>query len=223
MKNKLKKQIEYCGLSYKSEIRKFVLINIVIGILGFICYFFTKNLSLVISIGFLGLVFNYLIISNYSTKVKLLDEERENEFVTIISYFEIFISNRNNVYQSFSKTIPYCSDWMKDIMSNFLKEIDSDKTIQPFINFANNFKIKIATNIMLSIFTMVDQGESFEQINQFQLLFEQLQKSKRIENLEKKQRSLSILTSLPLVGAAGMTVTLTISVISIIGDLINVI
>lgn len=223
MKNKLKKQIEYCGLSYKTEIRKIVLINAVICILGFICYFFTRNLSLIISIVVLGLVFDYLIVSNYSTKVKLLDEERENEFVTIISYFEIFISNRNNVYQSFSKTIAYCSDWMKDVMSNFLKEIDSDKTIQPFINFANNFKIKIATNIMLSIFTMVDQGESFEQINQFQLLFEQLQKSKRIENLEKKQRSLSILASLPLVGAAGMTVTLTISVISIIGDLINVI
>ena len=223
MKNKLKKQIEYCGLSYKSEIRKLVLINVVICILGFICYFFTQNLSIVVSVCVLGLVFNYLIISNYSTKVKLLDEERENEFVTIVSYFEIFISNRNNVYQSFSKTIPYCSDWMKDVMSNFLKEIDNDKTIQPFVNFANNFKIKIATNIMLSIFTMVDQGESFEQINQFQLLFEQLQKSKRIENLEKKQRSLSILANLPLVGAAGMTVTLTISVISIIGDLINVI
>lgn len=223
MKNKLKKQIEYCGLSYKSEIRKLVLINAVICILGFICYFFTQKLSVVVSVCVLGLVFNYLIISNYSAKVKLLDEERENEFVTIISYFEIFISNRNNVYQSFSKTIPYCGDWMKDVMSNFLKEIDNDKTIQPFVNFANNFKIKIATNIMLSIFTMVDQGESFEQINQFQLLFEQLQKSKRIENLEKKQRSLSILASLPLVGAAGMTVTLTISVISIIGDLINVI
>ena len=76
---------------------------------------------------------------------------------------------------------------------------------------------------MLSIYTMVDQGESFEQINQFQILFEQLQKSKRIENLEKKQRSLSILASLPLVGAAGMTIALTISVIQIIGDLVNVI
>lgn len=223
MKNKLKKQIEYCGLNYSSEIRKIILLNIISLIVALITYFFTKNISLIISFSALVLVFNYQIVSNYSAKVKLLDEERENEFVTIISYFEIFISNKNNVYQSFSKTIPYCSDWMKDVMSNFLKDIDGDKTIQPFINFANNFKIKIVTNIMLSIYTMVDQGESFEQINQFQILFEQLQKSKRIENLEKKQRSLSILASLPLVGAAGMTIALTISVIQIIGDLVNVI
>ena len=223
MKNKLKKQIEYCGLNYSSEIRKIILLNIISLIVALITYFFTKNISLIISFSALVLVFNYQIVSNYSAKVKLLDEERENEFVTIISYFEIFISNKNNVYQSFSKTILYCSDWMKDVMSNFLKDIDGDKTIQPFINFANNFKIKIVANIMLSIYTMVDQGESFEQINQFQILFEQLQKSKRIENLEKKQRSLSILASLPLVGAAGMTIALTISVIQIIGDLVNVI
>lgn len=223
MKNKLKSQIEYCGLNYASEIRKLIILNVVSGLAASVFILLTKQTTITISICLLVLVINYLIISNYSSKVKLLDEERENEFVTIISYFEIFISNGNNVYQAFSKTIPYCSDWMKDVMSNLLKDIDGDKTIQPFINFANNFKLKIVTNIMLSIYTMVDQGESFEQINQFQLLFEQLQKSKRVENLEKKQRSLSILASLPLVGAAGMTVTLTISVISIIGDLINVI
>ncbi|MBO7614351.1 MAG: hypothetical protein J6T15_01420 [Bacilli bacterium] len=223
MKNKLKSQIEYCGLNYSSEMRKLVLINIVSIITALVFFFLTKQINIVVSVSLLALVIDYLIISNYSTKVKLLDEERENEFVTIISYFEIFISNGNNVYQSFTKTISYCSDWMKDIMSNLLKDIDGDKTIQPFINFANNFKLKIVTNIMLSIYTMVDQGESFEQINQFQILFEQLQKSKRIENLEKKQRSLSILASLPLVGAAGMTITLTISVIQIIGELVNVI
>lgn len=223
MKNKLKSQIEYCGLNYSSEMRKLVLINIVSVIMALAFFFLTKQINIVVSVSLLALVIDYLIISNYSTKVKLLDEERENEFVTIISYFEIFISNGNNVYQAFTKTIPYCSDWMKDIMSNLLKDIDGDKTIQPFINFANNFKLKIVTNIMLSIYTMVDQGESFEQINQFQILFEQLQKSKRIENLEKKQRSLSILASLPLVGAAGMTITLTISVIQIIGELVNVI
>lgn len=223
MKNKLKSQIEYCGLNYSSEMRKLVLINIVSIIAALAFFFLTKQINIVVSVSLLALVIDYLIISNYSTKVKLLDEERENEFVTIISYFEIFISNGNNVYQAFTKTIPYCSDWMKDIMSNLLKDIDGDKTIQPFINFANNFKLKIVTNIMLSIYTMVDQGESFEQINQFQILFEQLQKSKRIENLEKKQRSLSILASLPLVGAAGMTITLTISVIQIIGELVNVI
>ena len=223
MKNFLRDKIEYCGLNYSTEIRKIVFINVILAFLGVALYIFTKNSTNIIFYSFFQLVLNYLLLSNYSSKIKELDDDRENEFVTVISYFEVFISNKNNVYQSFSKTIPYCSDWMKDIISNFLREIDNDKTIQPFINFSNNFKTKIVTNIMLSIYTMVDQGESFEQINQFQILFEQFQKSKKMENLEKKQRSLSILASLPLIGAGGITLMLTFSVISIIGDLINVV
>lgn len=223
MKSKFKSKIEYCGLNYKTEIRKLVLINLGFVVLDIAFFFLTNNLTYIFATSLFQLVVDYLFISNYSSKAKVIDEERENEFVTVISYFEIFITNKNNVYQSFNKVISYCSDWMKDAVSRLLKEIDEDKSVQPFINFANNFKTKITTNIMLSIYTMVDQGESFEQINQFQIIFEQLLKSKQIENLEKKQRNLSILASLPLIGAGGITIVLTIAIISIIGDLINVI
>ena len=220
---KLKQKIEYCGLSYKTELIKITCFNIFLFLLDLIIFIYLDNVNLMIW-GFLfELILNYLFLSTYTSKAKKLEEERESEFVTIISYFQVFISHRNNVYQSFQKIIPYCGDWMKERLLKLLSEIDEDKTIQPFINFASNFKIKIGTNVMLSIYTMVDQGESFEQINHFQLIFDQLLKSKKIENLDKKKRSLSILASLPLIGAALITVILTISVISIIGELVNVI
>lgn len=223
MKKTIKNKIEYCGLSYKSELIKLVLFNIILVIFDIALYFLHFDLKIILIIGLFGLLINYLLLSRYNDLERKIDEERENEFVTVISYFQIFIANKNNVYQSFNKIIPYCTDWMKDIVGTLLKEIDEDKTVQPFVNFANNFKIKIATNIMLSIYSMIDQGETFEQINQFQVIFEQLYKSKQIENLDNKKRSLSSLASLPLIGAGAITILLTISVISIIGDLINVI
>lgn len=221
--NKLRTKIEYCGLNYKSEMSKLVFINIILSLADIVIYFVLHELSYTVVFTLLLLLIDYLFLSSYTSKAKLLDEDRENEFVTVISYFQIFITNKNNVYQSFNKVIPYCGDWMKDNISNLLRQIDEDKTVQPFVNFASNFKMKIVTNIMLSIYTMVDQGETFEQINQFQIIFEQLYKSKQIENLEKKQRDLSILASLPLVGAGGITIILTIAIISIMGDLVNVI
>lgn len=222
MKNNLRDKIEYCGLNYRTELIKFVCLNVLFLGVAAAIYFLKFDFKYVIFLFLFQLVLDYLLLSNYSDKVKKLDNERDDEFVTVLSYFEIFINNKNNVYQSFNKIIPYCSEWMKDVISNFLKDIDKDKTVQPFVNFAKNFKVKIATNIMLSIFTMVDQGESYEQMTQFQLIFEQLYKTKQIENLEKKKRSLSSLASLPLVGAAGITILLTISVISVIGELMNV-
>lgn len=223
MRNKLKEKIEYCGLNYKSERTKILLINTFLLLVGTAIFFITKNAKYFARIVLLSCIFDYLLISNYSAKEKLLNEERENEFVTAISYFEFFIQNKNNVYQSFNKVIQYSGEWMKELISNLLTQIDKDKTVQPFIDFAKNFKTKIASNIMMSIYTMIDQGESFEQINQFQLIFDELLKSKKIENLEKKKRSLSTLASLPLVGAALIMVVITIGVISIIGDLVNVI
>lgn len=223
MKNTLKKKIEYCGLSYKAEISKLIIINVTFSLLNSIFYYLERNIQYVVFIVLFQLLANYLFLSSYSTKIRILEEKREDEFVTIISYFEIFITNKNNVYQSFNKVIQYSSEWMKEAISRLLLDIDKDKTVEPFIKFAKNFKMKIATNIMLSIYTMVDQGESFEQINHFQLIFEELLKSKKLENLDKKKRSLSVLASLPLAGAGLITIVLTIGIISIIGELINVI
>jgi len=223
MKKNLKDKIDYCGLNYQTEMNKLIFGNIFLIIPIGLSYYFLKDIKISLICLLMPLIFSYVLLSSYSSKARKLDEEREDEFVTIISYFEIFITNKNNVYQSFNKVIQYAGEWMKDCISNLLKEIDADKSVQPYVNFANNFRMKIATNIMLSIYSMVDQGESFEQINQFQVIFEQLSKSKQLEKIAKKERSLSILASLPLVGAAGTTIVLTISVISIIGDLINVI
>lgn len=223
MNRNLRKKIEYCGLNYKNEMTKLVLINIVGSLVAVATFLLIRDVKTTLLVFLFSLLLDFLQLSSYSSKERMLDVEREDEFVTIISYFEIFITNKNNVYQSFNKVIQYANDWMKDRICTLLKEIDADKSVQPYVNFASNFKIKIATNIMLSIYSMVDQGESFEQINQFQIIFEELSKSKQIEKLTRKERSLSSLASLPLVGAGAITIVLTISVISIIGDLINVI
>ena len=51
---------------------------------------------------------------------------------------------------------------MKEKIEIFLKEIDDDKTVQPFINFARKFSLLIIESIMISIYQMVDEGNSKE-------------------------------------------------------------
>ena len=76
---------------------------------------------------------------------------------------------------------------------------------------------------MLSIYQMVDQGENSEQLMQFNIIFDELSKSRNKEMVEQKDKSLSSMSTFPLIGAGMITVTLTISILSILGDLINVI
>ena len=111
----------------------------------------------------------------------------------------------------------------KAALEELIKEIDDDKTVQPFINFANNFQQLSTSSLMLSIYQMIDQGENSEQLIQFNIIFDELSRTRNKEMVELKEKSLGSMSTFPLVGAALITVTLTVSILSILGDLINVI
>ena len=223
MKNKLKEAIEFVGLSYKKEMLKIGAINLAL-LVAMVCLFlFLSNLIALVLL-FIGIMLiDFFLLTRYSDKKKAILKNHENELIAIISYFEVYIQNNNNVYQSFNQLVPYCSDWMKERIETLLKEIDDDKTVQPFINFAKNFQQLSTHSLMLSIYQMVDQGENSDQLLQFNVIYDELAKNRNKEMVEQKEKSLSSMTTFPLIGAGLITVSLTISILSILGDLINVI
>ncbi len=222
MKNKLKEVIEFVGLSYKKEMLKILIINLVMLIGMVLVLLLLKNLILMVIVFIGTLLLDFFLLTRYSDKKRAILKNRENELIAIISYFEVYIQNNNNVYQSFNQLIPYCSDWMKERIETLLKEIDEDKTVQPFINFAKNFQQLSTHSLMLSIYQMVDQGENSEQFLQFNVIYDELAKNRNKEMIEQKEKSLSSMSTFPLIGAGLITVSLTISILSILGDLINV-
>lgn len=222
-KSKLQETIDFVGLSYKKEILKIVLINILFLVGAVLIYLFLNNLIFAL-VTFLGLaMLDFFLLTRYNDKKQIILKNRENELVAIISYFEVYIQNNNNVYQSFNQLIPYCSDWMKDKIETLLKEIDADKSVQPFINFANNFQQLSTHSLMLSIYQMVDQGENSNQLLQFNVIFDELARNRNKEMVDQKEKSLTNMSTFPLIGAGLITINLTISILSILGDLINVV
>ena len=174
-------------------------------------------------VGIIALVIvNYLIFNSYLDKKKAILYEREHEFIAIISYFQFFITNSYNVYQAFQSLIAYASPWMEEQIQSLILEIDSDKSVKPFINFANKFKNNVAGNVMMSIYQMVDEGENGLHMYQFNSLFQQLSKSQQIELIDSKERSMGSISSYPLIGAGAITVLLTFGIISVMGEMINV-
>ena len=222
-KNSFRQTIEFVGLSYKKELIKVVLINLISLIGGTVAFLFTKNIvAPIVAAIVLGLV-DFFLLTRYGDKKRMILKNRENELIAIISYFEVYIQNNNNVYQSFNQLIPYCSDWMKEKIEELLKQIDEDKTVQPFIDFAHNFQSLSIHSLMLSIYQMVDQGENSEQLIQFNVIFDELAKNRSKEIIDNKEKSLANMSTFPLVGAGLITITLTISILSILGDLIYVV
>ena len=223
MKSSLKANIEFTGLNFKKEILKILLINLILLLAIGAFYYFVRQLVITVFSGIFVLVIDYVLLTNYGSKKRKILAEREAEFIVIISYFEIFISNSNNVYQSFKMCLGYCSNWMREKIEDFLKQIDEDKSVKPFMNFANNFTSPIVGNVMLSIFQMVDQGERGDQMTQFTILFDELSKSHQKDLIEKKKNSLDSMNSYPLIGAGAITILVTFCVVALLGEMINVV
>lgn len=223
MIKKLKNRIEFIGLEVKTEIIKMVIFFIIPVIFAVILYFFTKSwLFLLFGIS-LSFIILYLFLSSYKSKEENILKSRDFEFINVINYFQTFIANGNNVYQSFKKLINYSSDWMKETIQNFLSDVDADKSVKPFIDFAKNFRINFSENIMLSIFQMVDTGETNKQLIHFESLLKDVTRKSKEELKDKKNKTMGMYASFPVVGAAYITILLSISIISVMGELINVI
>lgn len=223
MKNNLKETIEFVGLSYTKEMLKVIVLNLLILGSTLLIYLLLKNVILTIFVLIALIVIDYFLLTRFNDKKKALLKSRENELIAIISYFEVYVQNKNNVYQSFNMLIPYCSPWMKDKIEILLKEIDEDKSVQPFVNFARNFHQLSTHSLMLSIYQMVDQGENTHQLKQFDVIFTELARNRNREMMEQKSNSLANMSTFPLIGAGLITITLTMSILSILGDLINVV
>ena len=222
-KNKLKDTIEFVGLSFKRELTIILVFNLVFVLGAATLFLILKNITYTMLVFASLMVLDYFLFSRYGDKKKTILKSRENELVTIISYFDVYIRNNKNVYQSFNQLLPYCSNWMKEKIEDLLKEIDEDKSVQPFVNFANNFQSLSTHSLMISIYQMVDQGESSEQLTHFNVIFDEISKNRNHEIIAQKDKALSNMSTYPLIGAGLITITLTISILTILGDLINVI
>ena len=214
--------LTFIGANKRLEILKLLLANIV-TITGFALIVVLLKQWMMTFVGVMALaILNYLFFNSYISKKKEILKDRENELITIIGYFQFFISNSYNVYQAFKSLVPYSSPWMEEQILSLTNEIDNDKSIKPFMNFANKFTNKVAGNVMLSIYQMVDEGENNIHMLQFESLFQQLSRDLNEQRIDEKDRSMGSISSLPLIGAGAVTVLLTFGISSLMGEMISV-
>lgn len=223
MFRKLKEDIAYIGLSIKKEIIIFSTINVLmITAVVLAIIFKVTNFMIFIYASFMPLV-DYLYLSRYRTMVHKIELNHNNEFISLLSYFEIFISHHHNVYKSLEMLIPYSSDWMNSKLTKLLDEIDLDKSVTPYIKFAKNFTYLVIENVMVSIYQMVEEGGSKANLEHFDFVFSSLNSTLMTSKIENHKRNIESLNAFPLIGAGLITITLTLSIISLLGELTYVI
>lgn len=219
MKKSFKDRLTTIGLSYVKEVLIIVGIAVLFIAAGLLIIILLNEIYLGIVVFILGVVAELLYTSRYRTIEYSLKKDHVNEFVSNISYFELFISNGNDVYESFKLLLPYSGQYLQNAINAFLIQSEDDKTINPFICLANKFDDSVVNTLMMAIYRLSNTGDLLE----FDLVYNEIKNKQSKDLIESKKKSLDSFNSFPLIGAGAITVLLALNILSVIGDYINVI
>ncbi len=219
--NKLKEKIAKLNLNFQKEMLTLGIIDFILLALGVALYFF--NISyLVIILVFLGIiVFSFYYLNRYDSMLLKKELALDDEFIEIFSYLKIYIANKESVYKALTNIKEFASPRMLERLDDLTNEIDNDKTIQPFINFARKFKNKVIEEVMIALFELINNGNNEAYLNQFIKIFEDFKNRRENEDKDKRFRLFDTINMMSLVGSGYIMIILSFCVIQLLGEATN--
>ena len=218
---KLKEKMLSLGLKPKNELIKLVVVNFVLLCGSVVLFIFFKDLIYTLSCLGIAIIFDLAFLTRYSKLINAKNTQNLMEFSTLFGYFKIYIHNGYSVYSALKELINFANNDLKNYLNTLISEIDNDKSVQPFINFAKRFNEIIVEEMMISIYQLIDDGETSDYLVQFELIFDKFSDILHENYLRNKDKKLGTLSSAPLIGSCFLIIVLTIGVIGIIGAIIN--
>ena len=218
---KLKEKMLILGLNPKKEFIIVLIVDLIFLLAAVLTFVFLKQILYLTSFLAVAIIFDLLFLTRYSKQISSKNSENLQEFAILFGYFRIYIHNGFSVYSALKEIVSFANPTLKNDLQELISEIDSDKTVQPFIKFGKRFNEIIVEEMMISIYQMIDDGENSDYLVQFELIFDKFSDLLYEKYLRAKNSKLGTLSNAPLIGASFLVVILTIGVISILGEVIN--
>ena len=222
MIKRIKDRMISLGLSVKKESLILIILNVLTLSAGLVLTVLLKNLLLIVFTLSIILLINF----GFYYRIVLLEQKRYQEdlddFVEVFTFLKIYLSNSYNVYNALSEVSKFANTSLKIKIERLLQEIDNDKTVEPFINFSRNFKELLVEQIMVALYEIIDNGYEQSTLLNFETILDKFSDTVHDRQLENKDKKLGSLAITPLIGSAILILMVTFGIISIVGELTNV-
>lgn len=220
MKNLILK-MQKLHLNPKKEFLIFGCVNFLIIAIAVVVGILLKKPVFIGFGGGFAVIFSILFLSRYGQIINKNNQNNLIDFANLFCYFRIYIRNGFNVYSALKEIVLFASPSLKELLEKLINEIDEDKTVQPFVNFSRNFDDLIIEELMISIYQMIDDGESSNYLDQFELIFDKFSNLLYEKQLKAKDSKLGTLSSSALIGSVFIIIVLTIGIMAVMGELVN--
>ncbi len=216
---KLKNKIKRANKNPKNEILTNVFINVIVLALGCLAALYLNNYVLLIYVAGAILLFNIYFFTRYDRIISKNHNKLIDDFINVFTYFRIYITNNRNVYSSLKEVSNYASPFIKSKLMKLLEDMDEDKSLQPFMDFASHFNSKKVDEVMISIYEMIDEGSDEAYVNQFVTTFMNFKQRVSKNNEEKRHSTFNTINSMSIIGVGILMILILFGIVSMIGDL----
>ena len=219
--NKLKERLIRLNMSLNKEFVRYFII-LVLLVVGFVvAALISKTNILFIILGAVVVLYTYFYFTRYKSIEKKIRRANLVEFAHLFTFFRMFLKNGYGVYSSLKEISAFANQNLKDLLAKLLQEIDEDKTITPYMNFAHNFDELIVEEMMVSIYQMVEEGSDSNYLTQFELIFDKFSDILHNEQIAAKDRALGSISTSSVIGSAYLIILIAMGVINLLGVMFN--
>ena len=216
---KLKEKINFLNKNYKTEITRLLIIDFLICVSFIFLIIYSKNLLILIYFFGILVFFNFFYLTRYQRIINKNNANLINDFINTFSYFRIYISNNMNAYNAFKEVSKYSSPFIKTKLLVLLDEIDEDKSLKPYMNFAKNFNNKKVEEVMIAIYEMVNEGISENYLNQFTSVFTSFKARVEKTNQEKRFSKFNLINAMSMGGMMLIMILIMLSIVNMVGEI----
>jgi hypothetical protein len=182
------------------------------SLLAIIAYLYASNIGITILILFIGLFIAKYEYWNLKSSFKQKASTSQLAFISFFGYILVFLENNFNLYQAIKTSLTYIDLSIKDHVETLIKEIDDDKTVQPYMNFAIKFGSQIVEQICLMLYQLEQNGYNAALLDKFSPLLERLRAQTTDEYIQNQSTSLDIFGIFPLISTVVITIALVLGI-----------
>lgn len=114
----------------------------------------------------------FLYLQQEKTKEHLI-ATKQKQFIDAYRLIKVLLMQPTSPYQALQIIIPFIHPSLAQDIHTLLLSIDQDKSIFPYLQFANTFRSLMIEQLMFALYQLENQGGGSQQLQQFQYLFDQ--------------------------------------------------
>jgi len=177
------------GIDYKRSLKNRIITSLVIILMVLVFGILLNKIYLIIFSPIIGLIYyknQYLSMKKKKRSIATLKRRMFPSFVKKI----LILIRTNNIYNSLLKMVDYTDEPIKQYLIQLLKDMDNDKTVKPFIDFANNMEFIEAYQVMTMLYTFSEHSMNKKHLVSLEQMISQLYENEIDEVIESKKRLL---------------------------------